>query len=112
MIEGVLRHDTDKIVDKNYRKKFKMQLMSNDLEVLAELFAKAPIVGPNGESRFGDMLLTNVGVEFDETVKQIAKKAGFLEKEISMLISEGFTKEDIEKMSKEEIQELLDALPE
>ena len=104
--------DKRKIVDKNYRKKFKMQLMSNDLEVLAELFAKAPIVGPNGESRFGDMLLTNVGVEFDETVKQIAKKAGFLEKEISMLISEGFTKEDIEKMSKEEIQELLDALPE
>lgn len=114
-VQKLLGVNIDKklITDKKYRKQFRARLLSSDPKVLAELFSRAPIVGPRGESRFGDLIVGDVGIEIGGiTIEQIAKKTGFSEREISMLISEGFSEAEIAKMPEEEIKELLDTLRE
>ena len=44
------------------------------------------------------------------TLESIAEKVGVSESQISRLTSEGFSTEELEKMSKEEIKELLEAI--
>jgi predicted ABC-type ATPase len=103
--------DRKKLTDKNNIKKFKKLLASSDPKVLAELFARAPINGPNGESRFGDLNVGGSAIEVGKTtLDDIAEKIGVSESQISRLISEGFTQEELSKMSKIEIEELLEMI--
>jgi predicted ABC-type ATPase len=101
--------DRKNIMDKNHIKKWKILFATSDNKVLAELFARAPINGPNGESRFGDLKTGGFAVE-TPTLQSVAEKVGVSESQISRLVSEGFSIEDLEKMSKEEIKELLEAI--
>ena len=103
--------DKKKITDKRYAKNLRQLVLSSDPKVLEKLFAKAPIDGPNGESRFEELTSGRFSIETDKvTIEEIAKKIGFSEMEISKLTNEGFTLEEIAKMSEEEIKELLDAI--
>jgi succinate dehydrogenase flavin-adding protein (antitoxin of CptAB toxin-antitoxin module) len=103
--------DRKNLTDKNNIKKYKKLLASSDPEVLAELFARAPISGPNGEGRFGDMKIGDTAIEIGKTtLDDIAEKIGVSESQISRLISEGFTEEELLKMSKAQIEELLEII--
>ena len=101
--------DRKNLMDKKYIKRIKERLASKDTEVLEEIFAEAPINGPNGESRFKDLKLRDFVIE-TPTLESIAEKIGVSESQISRLTSEGFSTEELEKMSKEEIKELLEAI--
>lgn len=107
-----IKIDRKNLMDKKYRKRIKERLSSKEPKVLEEIFAEAPINGPNGESRFKDLIASDAGVviEIEETLKDIAKKIGVSESQISRLISEGLTKDDLKKMSKEEIEEYLEVI--
>jgi predicted ABC-type ATPase len=103
--------DRKNLTDKNNIKKYKKLLASSDPKVLAELFARAPISGPNGEGRFGDMKIGDTAIEIGKTtLDDIAEKIGVSESQISRLISEGFTEEELLKMSKAQIEELLEII--
>ena len=103
--------DRKKLTDKNNIKKFKKLLASSDPKVLAELFARAPINGPNGETRFGDLRVGELSIEVEQTkLEDIAEKIGVSGSQISRLIDEGFTKEELSNMSKTQIEELLEML--
>ena len=114
MVLSVLGIDIDlrKLIDKRYIKELKELMASDKPEVLEKLFAEAPIKGPNGESRFKDLISSGAGVEVEikETLEDIAKRIGVSESQISRLISEGLTKDDLKKMSKEEIEEYLEVI--
>jgi len=100
--------DRKNLTDKNNIKKYKKLLASSDPKVLAELFARAPISGPNGEGRFGDLKMGDTAIEVGKTtLDEIAEKLGVSESQISRLIREGFTEEEISLMSKNDIEELL-----
>jgi predicted ABC-type ATPase len=101
--------DRKNIMDKNHIKKWKILFATSDNKVLAELFARAPINGPNGESRFGDLKTVGFAIE-TPTLQSVDEKIGVSESQISRLVSEGFSIEDLEKMPKEEIKELLEAI--
>ena len=103
-----IKLDRKNLMDKKYIKKFKELMASRDTKTLEELFAQAPINGPNGESKFGE-LVGGFIVE-TPTLESIAEKIGVSESRISRLTGEGFSTEDLEKMSKEEIKELLEAI--
>ena len=105
--------DKTRLMDKNYRKKMRSLVLSSDPKVLEKLFENAPIVGPKGESRFRDLQAGGMDVEIGQTaVEKVAERTGLPEGQISKLIKEGFTDEEILKMSEEEVRELLDAIEE
>lgn len=95
--------DKRRLMDKNYRKKMRNIVLSSDPEILKQIFDDAPIVGPNNELRFGDIRVGDVDVEIGNSAKQ---------SQISKLINEGFTEEEISEMSDEEINELSEAIDE
>lgn len=95
--------DKRRLTDRNYRKNMRNIVLSSDPEILKQIFDDAPIVGPNGESRFGDIRVGDVDVEIGNSAKQ---------NQISKLINEGFTEEEISEMSDEEITGLLEAIDE
>lgn len=100
--------DRKRVTDKNNIRKFKKMLQSSDPKVLAKLFAKAPISGPNGEGRFGDLKIGDTTIEVGKTtLDEIAEKLGVSESQVSRLIREGFTEEEISNMSKNDVEELL-----
>ena len=72
-------------------------MASRDNKTLEELFAEAPINGPNGESKFKDLKLRDFVIE-TPTLESIAEKIGVSESQISRLTSEGFSTEELEKM--------------
>lgn len=110
--------DKRKITEKAYRKKFKLLLLSDDEEVIAKLFENAPIQGPKGESRFGDLRLGSVDVEIGETskeklertTKELAQKTGLTEEQITKLMSKGWSAQEIDELKPEDIKELLDEI--
>lgn len=105
--------DKRRLMDKNYRRKMRNIVLSSDPKVLEKLFENAPIDGPNGEARFADLQTGGVNVQVGQTaVERVAQRTGLPEGQISKLINEGFTDEEIMKMSDEEIKELLDAIEE
>lgn len=105
--------DRKRLTEKDHIKKMKALMESNDPEVLDRLFARAPIQGPNGESRYGDLKLPNANFEFEQTaVQKVAERTGLPEWKISKLLYEGFSEEEILELPSEEIYELLDVIEE
>lgn len=106
-----IKIDRKNLMDKKYIKRIKEIMASKDTEVLEDLFAEAPINGPNGESRFRELTVGKFAIEPKATtLEDIAEKIGVSESQISRLISEGFSADEVQKMSKEEIEELLEAI--
>jgi predicted ABC-type ATPase len=110
--------DRKNLTNKNNIKKFKTLLASSDPEELAKLFARAPINGPNGESRFGDLKMGQLGIEINknatekvlENIDALVERTGIPSSQLMRLVPEGYPIEDLFKMSTEEIQELLQML--
>lgn len=112
--------DPYKIMDPAYRARQKKLILSSDPKQLAELFADAPINGPNGEIKFSDLKIQNPNIdtslqldlnETDEAgkLKQFSEKIGISERKIRKLMDKGFSLKEIEDLTARDIEELLAA---
>jgi predicted ABC-type ATPase len=104
--------DKREISDKRYRKRMKEIILSDDRQVFIPLFSNAPINGPRGEQRFGDLDIADQGISIDIdsdsiVLDSIAKKVGVSREDIDSLIAGGISVGQLQEMSIDEIKDYL-----